>query len=134
MATQETGVVMLVLEDDRPKAPYILIGSMFILLLNFSKKNPSFSTSLLHSLGNSRLIFFKILFPLQWRKVLTLGNALIIEAVRAQMRTHLLQGAASPLGGRGHVCTIKPSPRRVAEEVLRLLFKGQCRRNWAGAQ
>ena len=48
MATQETGVVILRIEDDQPKALYILTGSMFILLLNLSKKNPSFSSSLLH--------------------------------------------------------------------------------------
>ena len=46
--TQETGVVLLIIEDDQPKALYSLIGSMFILLLNLSKKNPSFSSSLLH--------------------------------------------------------------------------------------
>lgn len=66
--------------------------------------------------------------------MLTFGNALTVEAVRAQMHTHLLQRAASPLEGRGHICTAKPSPRHVADEVLRLLFQDQRRRNWAGAR
>lgn len=33
VATQEIGVVILVIEDDQPNTLYILIGSMFILLL-----------------------------------------------------------------------------------------------------